>query len=97
MDYKITYLNLRHPVPKSIQKNLVNLLENHYTIMGTHDLLVQQTTSCTVIYPNTGKIGAIIPKESAKKAKFNSADPTAVRFDLDGTAYVVQFKQMKSK
>jgi hypothetical protein len=94
MDYTVTYLNLKTRQIGPVLKGLVNLLENHYAIMGTHELLVEQLHSCIAIYPKTGKIDAVIPKEGSRRAaEFRSSDPSSVRFNFDGISYVVNYRQ----
>lgn len=94
MDYSLSFAGVNHERAKDIQERLENLLEYHYSIMGSHDLLVEESSSCVVVYPKTGKIDTVIPIiHSSKTAEFRSSDSSGVRFVFDGTSYVVRYNK----
>ena len=70
----------------------LDLLEHHYSFMGSHDLLVEEAPSCVIVHPRTGRIDTIISiRGSPRKAEFSSSDASGVRFAFNGTNYVVRY------
>ena len=98
MNYTIDYSLIEPNEVEPIRKNLVNLLENHYAIMGNPDLLVEKKLSCVVIYPKEGQIEAIISNgNSPKTAEFKSANAEGSCITLEGNDYLVKFQPKVQK
>ena len=95
MEYTIDYSNIIGKRLDSIRDGLVKLLEKHYSIMGTKELLVEDAgpISHIAIYPKAGKIEAVIPIAGSKRAKFNSSNASGVCFNLNGKDYVIRYEQ----